>query len=603
MCGIFGHVGLGQAPWSSERLAAMAQSLVHRGPDDEGVWRAPDGSVSLGNRRLSIIDVAGGHQPFVSADGCVVVVQNGEIYNHVELRDALVAKGVVFDTQSDTEVILRCYEREGIACLKRFNGMFAIAIWDALENEGDGALFLARDRLGVKPLYVWRQDSADGVGTVAFASEIKALLAAGAPTAVDRHAVHHYLSFNYVPPPLTIRKAVRHVMPGTFWRVDRQGVSVQRWWQLAEQVPRDHAEADWRDEFLSVLNDAVRIRMRSDVPFGAFLSGGVDSSTVVGLMARHASEPVRTYCIGFSDPRFDESSFALEAAQRFGTRHTAEVVEADMLAHWPRVLHHCDQPHGDASFMPTLRVSELAARDVKVVLTGDGGDELFAGYDKYAEFFSAPLGIGWQQAYFDSTSVLTHAEKLALYREPWRREFEGVESFDLTKPWFEQAAQHEPLNQVLYLDTQLLLCGNNLVKPDRMGMAVSIENREPFLDWRVVELAFRSKAHTKLNAGDKKHWFKRAVTPLIGEGLAYRKKQMFTVPVGEWFRTTHRSALEAALLSPGSVVAGEGGMFEPTEVRRLIDEHAGGRANHTRGLRALWALALWAQGDAPEGLQ
>lgn len=596
MCGIFGHIGLGQAPWPAQRLTAVARSLIHRGPDDEGIWRAVDGTVSLGNRRLSIIDVAGGHQPFVSRDGRVVVVQNGEIYNHVELRDELTANGVVFDTQSDTEVILRYYEHEGIACLQRLNGMFAIAIWDGRENGGDGALFLARDRLGVKPLYVWD----DGLGTIAFASEIKALMAAGAPTAVDREAIHHYLSFNYVPPPLTIRKAVKHVMPGMYWRVDRRGTTMKRWWSLAEQDPREYVEAEWRDEFLSALDDAVRIRMRSDVPFGAFLSGGVDSSTVVGLMARHASEPLRTYCIGFADPRFDESSFALEAARRFGSRHTSEVVEADMLGQWPRVLHHCDQPHGDASFMPTLRVSELAARDVKVVLTGDGGDELFAGYDKYADFFAdsaLPLAAGWQRDYFDATSVLTHVEKLALYRDPWRREFEGVDSFDLTKPWFEEAFHHEPLNQALYLDTQLLLCGNNLVKPDRMGMAVSIENREPFLDWRVVELAFRSTAHTKLTKGDKKHWFKRAVTPLIGEGLAYRKKQMFTVPVGEWFKTTHREGLARALLAPGSVVGGEAGICEPEVVRQLMDEHASGQVNHTRSLRALWALAIWAETD------
>jgi asparagine synthase (glutamine-hydrolysing) len=592
MCGIFGHFGRGQAPWTVGRLAAMAASLVHRGPDDEGIWQLQDGTASLGNRRLSIIDVAGGHQPFVSADGHVVVVQNGEIYNHVELRAELQAVGVACQSQSDTEVILRWYEREGIDCLRRFNGMFAIAIWDGRANEGDGALWLARDRLGVKPLYVWR----DGSGTLAFASEIKALLAAGAPAEVDREAIHHYLSFNYVPPPLTIRKAVRQVMPGTFWRVDRQGCQVRRWWHLAEQAPRDHDEGSWREELMTTLDDAVRIRMRSDVPFGAFLSGGVDSSTVVGLMARHAGEPVRTYCIGFADPRYDESAFAQQAAQRFGTRHTCEIVEPDMLASWPRAMHHCDQPHGDASFMPTLRVSELAAKDVKVVLTGDGGDELFAGYDKYAEFFADVRGDaprGWQQAYFDATSVLTHREKLALYRPSWRADFERMDSFELARPWFEEAAHHEPLNQALYLDTQLLLCGNNLVKPDRMGMAVSIENREPFLDWRVVELAFRSKAATKLHAGDKKHWLKRAVAPLIGENLAHRRKQMFTVPVGDWFKTTHRGALESALLAPDSVAAGEGGVCEPDAVRRLIHEHADGLANHTRSLRALWALAIW----------
>jgi asparagine synthase (glutamine-hydrolysing) len=603
MCGIFGHIGLGQTPWPPERLQAMARSLIHRGPDDEGIWCAPGRQVSLGNRRLSIIDVAGGHQPFVSRDGRVVVVQNGEIYNHVELRAELTAKGVAFDTQSDTEVILRYYEHEGIACLKRLNGMFAIAIWDGRENGGDGALFLARDRVGVKPLYVWHDTSRvalqQGHGTLAFASEIKALLAAGAPTEVNPEAIHHYLSFNYVPPPLTIRRSVQHVMPGTYWRVDRRGVINHRWWNLAEQRNRLWAEGSWAEAFLTTLDDAVRIRMRSDVPFGAFLSGGVDSSTVVGLMARHASEPVRTFCIGFDDPRFDESAFAAQAAQRFGTRHVSETVSTDMLGQWPRVLHHCDQPHGDASFMPTLRVSELAAREVKVVLTGDGGDELFAGYDKYAQFFggAGSLPVAWQRAYFDSTSVLTHSEKLALYSPVFAQRMRESDSFDLAKPWFDEAAHHEPLNQALYFDTQMLLCGNNLVKPDRMGMAVSIENREPFLDWRIIELAFQSPASTKLRDGDKKHWFKRAVTPLIGEDLAYRKKQMFTVPIGEWFKTTHRADLEQAMFRRDSAVAGEGGLCDPVAVRNLLDEHVRGAANHTRSLRALWALAIAAEGD------
>ncbi len=316
-------------------------------------------------------------------------------------------------------------------------------------------------------------------------------------------------------------------------------------------------------------------------------------------MARHVKEPVRTFCIGFADPRFDESAYAAQAAQRFGCAHTSEIAELNMLDRWPQVLHHLDQPHGDASFMPTLRVSELAARHVKVVLTGDGGDELFAGYGKYAEFFARPeaASLGeraFQRAYFDAISLFAPAAKHALYRPEVAARLREVDSFEAAaRPWFDEAAHFDRINQALYLDMQLLLSGNNLVKPDRMGMAVSIEARTPFLDWRMMEFAFRSRGATKLSAGgDKKHWYKRAVAPLIGEDLAYRKKQMFTVPVGEWFRRESHPWLRQ-LLEDSPLLQQ---LFLPVQVRRLLDAHRDGHANHTRELRALAALALWDAG-------
>jgi asparagine synthase (glutamine-hydrolysing) len=332
------------------------------------------------------------------------------------------------------------------------------------------------------------------------------------------------------------------------------------------------------------------------VPWGAFLSGGVDSSTIVALMARHVDRPVRTFCIGFADPRFDESAHAAQAAQRFGCDHTGEIAELNMLDRWPHVLYHLDQPHGDASFMPTLRVSELAARHVKVVLTGDGGDELFAGYEKYAEYFARPDAAtqddaSFQRGYFDAISLFTPPAKMALYRPEIARRLEAIDSFEVAaKPWFEEAAHFDRVNQALHLDMQLLLCGNNLVKPDRMGMAVSIEARTPFLDWRMMEFAFRSRGDTKLSAGgDKKHWYKKAVAPLIGEDLAYRKKQMFTVPVGEWFRRESHGWLRQTLGASELVQQ----LFAPAEVERMLDQHRDGSANYTRELRALAALALW----------
>ena len=332
------------------------------------------------------------------------------------------------------------------------------------------------------------------------------------------------------------------------------------------------------------------------MPSGAFLSGGVDSSSIVALMARHVRQPVRTFCIGFADPRFDESAHAAQAAARFGCDHTSEVAELDLLQRWPEVLHHLDQPHGDASFLPTLRVSELAARHVKVVLTGDGGDELFAGYDKYASWFARPEAAGqdaraFQRGYFDAISLFTPAAKQALYRPAVAQRLAGLDSFEAAaQPWFEEVAHFDRINQALYLDMQLLLAGNNLVKPDRMGMAVSIEARMPFLDWRMMEFAFRAPGATKLAAdGDKKHWYKQAVTPLIGRDLAHRRKQMFTVPVGEWFRHERHGWLRQTLAA--SALLQE--LFAPAAVERLLRQHREGSANHTRALRALAALALW----------
>jgi asparagine synthase (glutamine-hydrolysing) len=588
MCGIFGYWDRERRALPDEALARMARSLVHRGPDDEGIRHQRERGVALGNRRLSVIDIAHGHQPFVSDDGRIAIVQNGEIFNFVELADELRAQGVRLDTRSDTEVLLRLYEGEGMVFLRGLYVMFAMAIDDARED----ALTLVRDLIGVKPLVVAQQG-----GRALFASEIKALLQAlDTQPDVDLEALHHYLSFNYIPAPWTVWQGIRHVMPGCWMKFTRAGVQQGRWWNLAAQQERQQDFGAWSEEFLAILDDAIRIRLRADVPWGAFLSGGVDSSSVVALMARHVRQPVRTFCIGFADPRFDESAFAAQAAQRFGCQHTGEVVELNMLERWPQVLHHLDQPHGDASFLPTLRVSELAARHVKVVLTGDGGDELFAGYDKYAAYFARPDAFtqderSFQRSYFDAISLFTPQAKQDLYRPAVAQRLAGLDSLAAAaRSWFDEAAHFDRINQALYLDMQLLLSGNNLVKPDRMGMAVSIEARTPFLDWRMMEFAFRAPGATQLSAaGDKKHWYKQAVAPLIGEDLALRRKQMFTVPVGEWFRHESHGWLRQVL--GASVLVQE--LFRPEAVERMLLQHRDGTANFTRELRALAALALW----------
>jgi asparagine synthase (glutamine-hydrolysing) len=592
MCGIFGYWDRGCRALDDSVLQDMARKLIHRGPDDQGIHHRPGRGVAIGNRRLAIIDIEGGHQPMVSDDGQIAVVQNGEIFNYIELADMLRRDGVTLDTNSDTEVILRLYEREGIDFVSRLNGMFAIAIDDARED----AMYLVRDRIGVKPLYL-----ADDGERMVFGSEIKAILPATgverSMAALDLEAIHHYLSFNYIPAPWTIWRDVHHVMPGTWMRFSRTGVHTESWWSLAAQDEKDHRFEDWQAEFLSILDDATRIRLRADVPWGAFLSGGVDSSTIVALMARHVDQPVKTFCIGFDDPLYDETPFAREAARRFGCDHTSEVAQLNMLDRWPEVLYHLDQPHGDASFMPTLRVSELAARHVKVVLTGDGGDELFAGYDKYALYFSRadaqtlPLPE-FRRTYFDSISLFSPAAKQALYQPAVAKWLDGVDSFsEAAEPWLKEGEHFDRINQALYLDMQLLLSGNNLVKPDRMGMAVSLEARTPFLDWRMMEFAFRSRGNTKLRADDKKHWYKRAAAPLMGGDLAYRKKQMFTVPIGDWFRTSSYDWLAATLHD--SLLINR--LFRSEVIEDMLLRHRDGSANFTRELRALAALALWGE--------
>lgn len=588
MCGIFGYYHRDGRSLDEEVLAAMGEAIRHRGPDDRGVYATK--GMAIGNQRLSIIDLQGGHQPFVSDDGQIIIVQNGEIFNHIELAQDLARAGHPCRTHSDTEVLLRLYESEGMGFLHKLNGMFAFAIIDKREQ----VMYIVRDRIGVKPLYVH-----DDGRQLTFASEIKSILKAGMPKPVmDKNALHHYLSFNYVPAPYTMFEGIKHLMPGNAMKVTHDGSETWRWWNLADVQPvHGRSEAEWIEEFNAIIDDAVRLRLRCDVPFGAFLSGGVDSSTVVGLMARHMTEPVKTFCIGFHDPRYDESGFAQAAADRFGTYHKMKRVDPDMLDLWPMATYHCDQPHGDASFLPTYRVAELAKRDVKVVLTGDGADELFAGYDKYKDFFAqqdiAALDDNtFHRRYFDSISLFDAAGKERLYG-PSMREWGGrQDSFDVAKPWFDAVPHQDRINQALFLDMQLLLSGNNLVKPDRMGMAVSLEARSPFLDYRMMEFAFCMPGELKLKKGETKYLYKKAVAGLIGDELAYRKKQMFTVPVGEWFRREKAEYCSNRI----TLLERLEGVLDIDKAYSLLMEHINGSRNHTREIRALISLTHWIEG-------
>ncbi|MBS1712347.1 MAG: asparagine synthase (glutamine-hydrolyzing) [Armatimonadetes bacterium] len=582
MCGIQGFFDhSGSAP--EGLCSTMGFCQRHRGPDDHGVFES--GFAAIGNMRLSIIDLESGHQPVVSADGQVALVQNGEIYNYIELRDELIGKGCRFETESDTEVLLHGYLTWGKSFVSRLTGMFGIAIWDARSKE----LHLFRDALGVKPLFLCDQG-----GRTYFASEIKAILAAGVPRSVDHEALHHFLSYGFVPPPYTLFAGIRHLMPGWMATVSQRGTELAQWWHPADTEPVPIGESDFAEQFLSLLEESVRLRMRADVPFGAFLSGGLDSSTVVGLMGRFTDEPVKSFSIGFHDERFDESEWGKMAAARFGTDHRLEFVGPEIVHKWVRAVYHCDQPHSDVSFLPTMRLSELAVQHVKMVLTGDGGDELFGGYTKYSSYFEKH---GFNQstknfcdAYHRHITLFDEGEKRAIYTSSQSDRVVGLDSCSVTESWLKKVPQFDRVNQALWLDVALLLPGNNLVKPDRMAMAVSLEARDPFLDKHLAEFALSVPGDLKVRGEVTRYAYKRAVAPLLGDELTYRPKRMFTVPIGEWFKDVLAGFTRGLLHSDRFL---ERGLFEPEVVNRLLEEHESGQVDHTRQIRLLLALEIW----------
>ena len=584
MCGIFGYFDTQGKSLSQQQIKKMGEVIKYRGPDGQGVFTKS--GLALGNQRLAILDIEHGQQPFVSDDEQIVIVQNGEIFNHVELSKELENTEFKCRTHCDTEVILRLYQKHGIDFVSKLNGMFAIAIWDNHQK----ALYLIRDRVGEKPLHYINESN-----RVIFGSEIKSILAADIVKKLDYSALDSFLSFNYVVPPSTLFKGVKHVMPGTYLKVTEQGLEETRWWDIANTESQIKSEEKWMAEFNSILDDAVRIRLRADVPFGAFLSGGVDSSSVVGLMSKHMTQPVKTFTIGFHDEKFDESPFAQLAADRFETEHVVEKVEANLLSLWPKATYHCDQPHGDVSFLPTYRVAELASRKVKMVLTGDGADELFAGYDKYKEFFSQESVFeiseqSFRNSYLDNISLFKAADKENLYSEEFSASVQKGNAESYVAPLFDKVQKMDRINQALYIDTMLLLPGNNLVKPDRMGMAVSIENRAPFLDYRMIELAFAMPGELKLQHGETKYIYKKAVAELIGEDLTYRKKQMFTVPISEWLKHDLKDMVLDLLLSEKATARN---LFNKVYVETLYADHCSDKTNNTRELRALMALEIW----------
>jgi len=620
MCGIHGYFQLDGAAATRDIVSAMGKVTAHRGPDDEGIH--VDGPCAIGMRRLSIIDVEGGHQPLRSADGTLWLVCNGEIYNYRELRAELMARGHVFLTHYDCEVILPLYRELGDAFVDRLNGMYGFALWDAQRRR----LIVGRDRLGIKPMYVL-QDAR----RLAFASEAKSLLTLpGVSAQFDASVLPSYLRLGYVAAPRTPFKGIRKLPPATILCVDEKGVAERRYWRIQAAVDPRPSEDEWIHAVREKLRESVRMQMVSDVPIGAFLSGGLDSSAVVGMMAAHSHGPVRTYSIGFggsqADDFYNELPFARVIAQRFATDHHEIVVKPDVVELLPRLMWHLDEPLADTASITTYLVSKFARQDVKVILSGVGGDEIFGGYRRYLgehvqqKFAALP---GWMRKLAvsigrrlpeDRHSRLLNLARYAkavvaaaeLPAEARYSAFLQVYGFaEVDELIGRETAREDPvldafagadgddvLNRMLIADAETQLPDDLLLLTDRMTMATSIECRVPLLDHELVELAARIPGHVRMKGGELKHLMKRAVADLLPPAILARRKRGFGTPMGAWLKRDLAPML-AAVLSPASVASR--GLCRPQPVQRLIAQHQANRIDGTDRLLALLNLEIWSR--------
>jgi len=623
MCGICGILNVCGGPVDVEGLKEMNAVLAHRGPDDDGFY--VDGPVGLGMRRLSIIDVAGGHQPIPNEDECLWIVYNGEIYNHLEIRKELEAKGHTFRTRTDTETILHLYEEMGAACVTRLNGMFAFAIWDGRNRR----LFLARDRLGIKPLYCYR----DGEKFL-FASEIKAILAAeDLELHLDLEALYHYLTYLYIPAPYTIYREIRKLMPGHCMTAAEGQLEVAQYWDLSYEVDHTLTERVCLDRLDALLADAVKIRLMSEVPLGAFLSGGIDSSTIVHFMTEPSDRRVKTFSIGFpgGEP-YSELRYAASAADRIGTDHHELMVTPNAVKLLPEVIRSLDEPMADSSAIPTYLLSKFTREYVTVALSGDGGDELFAGYERYLpiqaalqyeripsqvrRFILSPLihlteekeqkegywarlrrGLGDLDRGAEETFLrwITNfnADLIeTLCTEDLREAFRSFSPHALARSYLHENFRGDgyPLNRMLHFETRAYLPDDLLVKVDRMSMAHSLEVRVPLLDHRLVEFAAAMPPTFKLRGWTTKYIFKKLMARYLPREVVYKKKQGFVPPMREWFRDELKEMARDVLLSTD---ARSRGFFVPTQVERLLDEHQSGAREFHYQIWVLLVLELW----------
>jgi asparagine synthase (glutamine-hydrolysing) len=623
MCGICGKLYFNTTQNADRNLiSAMASVLQHRGPDDHGIY--VDGPVGLGHQRLSIIDISpAGHQPMSNEDGSIWIVFNGEIYNFEELRTELQGKGHVFTSHTDTETIIHLYEEEGTDCPTRLRGMFAFAIWDSIRQR----LFIARDRVGKKPLVYSITDDA-----IIFASEIKALLQDPAATAaVDCEALHHYLTYQYVPSPWTMFKGI-HKLPSAHSLVVQQGnIKIRQYWHLS-YAPKLMLPTlgDYVEQFMAIFTEAVKIRLRSDVPLGAFLSGGIDSSATVAVMSRLTNRPIKTFSIGFDVSEYNETSFAAMVAKQYNTDHTEFMVNPDAISILPKLVWHYNEPFADSSAIPTYYVSKLTREHVTVALNGDGGDESFAGYERYiadklASYYEKTPRVVREYIIKQALAFIPHQEnrrsffrrlkrfvngisekaerryvrwicgfdnemKNELYTTAFAEKVAAIDSVDLVVNWYAKADASAFLDKTLFVDIMSYLPDDLLVKVDIAAMANSLEARSPFLDHKLMEFAAALPPELKLNGIASKYLLKKAFSPLLPRSVLYRKKMGFGVPIDRWLRTELKELTYQILLEKRTV---ERGLFKEQAVRMLINEHMLKRADHSYRIWTLLFLELW----------
>jgi len=612
MCGICGFYGLED----KQLLQKMCYVLKHRGPDDHGIYL--DKNIGLGHQRLSVIDLNTGRQPIHNEDQSIWITYNGEIYNFLELRAELEEKGHKFYTNTDTEVIVHSYEEYGEDCVKRFNGMFAIAIWDSRNKQ----IFLARDRMGKKPLYYALIN-----GKFLFASEMKAILQyEGLKKEVDPEAMSNYLSFLYIQPPRTILKNINKI-PAAHTLTFRNGtISTREYWDVRFTEKKGNQNSI-KKEMGNLLTDAVRKRLISDVPLGAFLSGGLDSSIIVGLMSRIMDEPVKTLSIGFEEKKFDETPYARIVAEHFGTDHTEHIVRPDAIDILPNLVWHYDEPFADASAIPMHYISKLAKKKVTVVLTGDGGDESFAGYHRYWGYYLSkryklipkiirknmvapfvneiPIAkgrynfIGYAKTFvnsFELPAEQKYAEYQSTFNNRMKKELFSMDMKKNTtrdclfKPFFDKCRQISSLGQMQYVDIKTSLAEDMLVKVDRMASAHAIETRSPLLDFRIVELAASIKADLKLKGLNQKFILKQSMKKLLPAEIIKRKKAGFAVPIRDWFRGELKSLVRQVLLDKRSI---DRNYFNEDYIKKLLFRHQKGSNDYSYHIWALLNLELW----------
>lgn len=621
MCGISGIFNLeANAAIDSNLLRQINRVQSHRGPDDEGYFI--DSHVGLGHRRLSIIDLSGGQQPIFNEDQSVCVVFNGEIYNFESLVAELSCLGHRFSTHSDTEVIVHAWEQWGVRCLDRFRGMFAFALWDRNKKQ----LFIARDRLGKKPLYYAQTRS----GQFIFGSELKVLLAhPDVDTTLRAEMAEEFFMYGYIPEPYSAYKHIFKLNSGHFMLLEpHANVQQVQYWDLAAPT-RIHSWEEVQTELIERLNEAVRIRLLSDVPLGAFLSGGVDSSAITALMAGLQDSPVNTCAIGFNESAYDESEYANQIANRYQTQHTSQIVSSNDYALIDKLSQVYDEPFADSSALPTYQVCQLARQSVKVALSGDGGDEIFAGYrrqrmhwmeqrlrDKIPGSIRKPIFGGlanvypkadWApkplrakttlqslamspvEAYANTMSKLRLDERHQLFSADYRRRLSGYTGSEIMKQHANNAPTNDPLKLIQYLDMKTWLPGDILTKVDRASMAHSLEVRAPLLDHVFVEWAFSINSSDNIRGTEGKYAFKKALEPYVDSNILYRPKMGFSIPIAEWFRGPLKSSLNSTILSDNML---DSGFFDARALKDMISAHTSGRSNHAD---ALWCLMMFAK--------